>query len=203
MGNYFRKHDGNSSTTSRSGGVKRKFDETVMNNEDDFEANEESISQILNYSQTSSVSLSTPSTSCISSNNSSSSSSSSSSGGDSVVRTFYPNISKGSRENSTSCGGRSDSTTTTTPTTSSNNTFNINKSSILSQIKPDLIRPCRKKMKSTSNYIYNTLFVNGESSDICVRALNREWHLHKLYLCQSPYFDSMFKVKLIYFNFFN
>jgi len=48
-------------------------------------------------------------------------------------------------------------------------------------------------MKSTSNYIYNTLFVNGENSDICVRALGREWHLHKLYLCQSPYFESMFK----------
>lgn len=62
-----------------------------------------------------------------------------------------------------------------------------------SKISPELIRPTRKKMKSTSNYIYNTLFVNGENSDICVRALSREWHLHKLYLCQSPYFESMFK----------
>lgn len=61
------------------------------------------------------------------------------------------------------------------------------------QIKPELIRPIRKKMKSTSNYIYSTLFLNGENSDICVRALNRTWNLHKLYLCQSPYFDSMFK----------
>ncbi|RNA45244.1 germ cell-less -like 1 [Brachionus plicatilis] len=61
------------------------------------------------------------------------------------------------------------------------------------RIKPELITPCRKKMKSTSNYIYKTLFVNGENSDIKVRALNKEWSLHKLYLCQSPYFDSMFK----------
>lgn len=63
-----------------------------------------------------------------------------------------------------------------------------------SRIRPELVKPSRKKMKSTSNYIYNTLFVNGENSDICVRALSREWHLHKLYLCQSPYFESMFKV---------
>lgn len=60
-------------------------------------------------------------------------------------------------------------------------------------IKPDLVKPCRKKMKSTTNYIYKTLFINGENSDISVRALNKDWHLHKLYLCQSPYFDSMFK----------
>ncbi|CAF0737315.1 unnamed protein product [Brachionus calyciflorus] len=60
-------------------------------------------------------------------------------------------------------------------------------------IKPELIRPCRKKMKSTSCYIYKTLFINGENSDIIVRALNKDWQLHKLYLCQSPYFDSMFK----------
>lgn len=57
----------------------------------------------------------------------------------------------------------------------------------------DLLTPQRKKMKSTSAYIYNTLFKNGENSDIVVRALSREYHLHKLYLCQSPYFDSMFK----------
>jgi BTB/POZ domain-containing protein 13 len=48
-------------------------------------------------------------------------------------------------------------------------------------------------MKSTSSYIYNTLFINGENSDILVRALDKDWRLHKLYLCQSLYFDSMFK----------
>ena len=53
--------------------------------------------------------------------------------------------------------------------------------------------PAKKKMKSTSLYIYNTLFVNGENSDIKVQALGREWNLHKLYLCQSAYFASMFQ----------
>lgn len=95
---------------------------------------------------------------------------------------------------------RNDSTpATTTPQSKSTkavpHTPNLIESS-KSRIKPELVRPSRKKMKSTANYIYNTLFVNGENSDICVRALNREWHLHKLYLCQSPYFESMFKVIL-------
>ena len=41
-------------------------------------------------------------------------------------------------------------------------------------------------------YIYETLFMEGRDSDIIVSALNRDWKLHKLYLCQSPYFASMF-----------
>ncbi|KTF78131.1 hypothetical protein cypCar_00046963, partial [Cyprinus carpio] len=52
--------------------------------------------------------------------------------------------------------------------------------------------PCRKKLKSTSKYIYQTLFLNGENSDIQIRALGQEWNLHKIYLCQSGYFSSMF-----------
>ncbi|KAM9793911.1 germ cell-less protein-like 1 [Syngnathus typhle] len=52
--------------------------------------------------------------------------------------------------------------------------------------------PRRKKLKSTSNYIYQTLFLNGENSDISICALGQEWKLHKLYLCQSGYFSSMF-----------
>lgn len=91
---------------------------------------------------------------------------------------------------------------TSTPGSSSNEklikTFSTKRALNIKQqpksIRPELVKPSRKKMKSTSNYIYNALFVNGENSDICVRALNREWHLHKLYLCQSPYFESMFKV---------
>uniref|UniRef100_A0A8B9GHY3 BTB domain-containing protein n=1 Tax=Amazona collaria TaxID=241587 RepID=A0A8B9GHY3_9PSIT len=51
---------------------------------------------------------------------------------------------------------------------------------------------CRKKFKSTSEYIYLTLFLNGENSDIKIRALGEEWSLHKIYLCQSGYFSSMF-----------
>lgn len=56
-----------------------------------------------------------------------------------------------------------------------------------------LMKPNKKRMKSTSSYIFKTLFIDGENSDIKVRALNHEWKLHKIYLCQSPYFDSMFK----------
>lgn len=42
----------------------------------------------------------------------------------------------------------------------------------------------RKKLKSTSKYIYQTLFLNGENSDIKICALGEEWNLHKIYLCQ-------------------
>ncbi|XP_073509708.1 germ cell-less protein-like 1 isoform X2 [Phyllobates terribilis] len=52
--------------------------------------------------------------------------------------------------------------------------------------------PRRKKLKSTSKYIYQTLFLNGENSDIKICALGKEWNLHKIYLCQSGYFSSMF-----------
>nr|XP_033805091.1 germ cell-less protein-like 1 [Geotrypetes seraphini] len=52
--------------------------------------------------------------------------------------------------------------------------------------------PRRKKLKSTSRYIYQTLFLNGENSDIKICALGQEWSLHKIYLCQSGYFSSMF-----------
>ncbi|NXT00228.1 GMCL1 protein, partial [Jacana jacana] len=50
----------------------------------------------------------------------------------------------------------------------------------------------RKKLKSTSKYIYQTLFLNGENSDVKICALGEEWNLHKIYLCQSGYFSSMF-----------
>ncbi|TSM12515.1 Germ cell-less protein-like 1 [Bagarius yarrelli] len=49
-----------------------------------------------------------------------------------------------------------------------------------------------KKLKSTSKYIYQTLFLNGENSDIRICALGQEWNLHKVYLCQAGYFSSMF-----------
>lgn len=52
--------------------------------------------------------------------------------------------------------------------------------------------PRRKKLKSTSKYIYQTLFLNGENSDIKICALGQEWNLHKIYMCQSGYFSSMF-----------
>ncbi|KAL5017969.1 hypothetical protein ScPMuIL_003691 [Solemya velum] len=60
------------------------------------------------------------------------------------------------------------------------------------QIPDQLNTPKRKRLKSTSKYIYQTLFLDGENSDITIVALGRRWPLHKLYLCQSPYFSSMF-----------
>ncbi|KAL4684149.1 hypothetical protein H8959_021843 [Pygathrix nigripes] len=58
--------------------------------------------------------------------------------------------------------------------------------------QPLLHIPARKKFRSTSKYIYQTLFLNGENSDIKICALGEEWRLHKIYLCQSGYFSSMF-----------
>lgn len=52
--------------------------------------------------------------------------------------------------------------------------------------------PTRKKLKSTSRYIYETLFENGLDSDVTIKALGHSWRLHKVYLCQSAYFNSMF-----------
>lgn len=52
--------------------------------------------------------------------------------------------------------------------------------------------PKRKRIKSTSKYIYQTLFLDGENSDVTIVALGKQWKLHKLYLKQSPYFASMF-----------
>ncbi|XP_061058696.1 LOW QUALITY PROTEIN: germ cell-less protein-like 1 [Eubalaena glacialis] len=52
--------------------------------------------------------------------------------------------------------------------------------------------PRRKTLKSTSKYIYQTLFLNGENSDIKICALGEEWSLHIMCLCQSGYFSSVF-----------
>uniref|UniRef100_A0A8C8YRA9 BTB domain-containing protein n=1 Tax=Prolemur simus TaxID=1328070 RepID=A0A8C8YRA9_PROSS len=50
----------------------------------------------------------------------------------------------------------------------------------------------RKYTKDRSRSIYEALFLRGEDSDIQIRALGEEWNLHKVYLCQSGYFASMF-----------
>ncbi|GAB6024233.1 hypothetical protein CHUAL_008928 [Chamberlinius hualienensis] len=60
------------------------------------------------------------------------------------------------------------------------------------EFKKELNTPKRKKLMSTSQYIYKTLFVDGKNSDVTIVALNVEWRLHKVYLCQAPYFSSMF-----------
>ncbi|CAB4065807.1 BTBD13 [Lepeophtheirus salmonis] len=50
----------------------------------------------------------------------------------------------------------------------------------------------RCKLRSTCDHIYGRLFLEGHNSDVVIRALDREWRLHKVYLEQSPYFQSMF-----------
>lgn len=52
--------------------------------------------------------------------------------------------------------------------------------------------PKKKKLISTAEYIYQALFEEGKNSDVTVCALGEEFHLHRIYLCQSPYFASMF-----------
>lgn len=42
----------------------------------------------------------------------------------------------------------------------------------------------RKKIKTTTEYIYQVLFVEGVNSDVTIKALDKEWKLHKLYLRQ-------------------
>lgn len=50
-----------------------------------------------------------------------------------------------------------------------------------------------KKAKITSEYAYQTFFLNGETSDITIRALGKVWCLHKRYLRQSGYFATLFR----------
>lgn len=54
------------------------------------------------------------------------------------------------------------------------------------------LRNFRKKLITTAKYIYQTLYEEGKNSDITVEALNHQFNLHRIYLCQSPYFASMF-----------
>jgi len=60
------------------------------------------------------------------------------------------------------------------------------------QLERLLSTPKKKKLTTTSQYIYENLFQAGRDSDVTVVALGRSWHLHRLYLCQSAYFSSMF-----------
>ncbi|XP_047620163.1 germ cell-less protein-like 1 [Phacochoerus africanus] len=52
--------------------------------------------------------------------------------------------------------------------------------------------PGGKRAKDSSGSVYEALFLRGEESDVQIRALGEEWNLHKVYLCQSGYFASMF-----------
>ena len=40
--------------------------------------------------------------------------------------------------------------------------------------------PKRRKLRTTSRYIYDTLFIEGKDSDLTLNALNKEWKLHKV-----------------------
>ena len=55
-----------------------------------------------------------------------------------------------------------------------------------------LSTPRKKKLHTTSQYIYENLFQAGKESDVTVVTLGRSWQLHKFYLSQSPYFASLF-----------
>lgn len=59
-------------------------------------------------------------------------------------------------------------------------------------LEKSLRTPKRKKILSTAQYIHQVLYKEGRSSDISVRALGKTFELHKVYLSQSPYFQSMF-----------
>lgn len=59
-------------------------------------------------------------------------------------------------------------------------------------IDKTLQTPKRRKLLTTAQYIYKTLFQEEKGSDITVYMLGRAWKLHKVYISQSPYFASMF-----------
>jgi len=65
-------------------------------------------------------------------------------------------------------------------------------SSCNEELERILNTPKKKKLFTTSQYIYENLFQAGRDSDVTVVALGRSWNLHKLYLSQSAYFSSMF-----------
>ncbi|XP_021010715.1 germ cell-less protein-like 2 [Mus caroli] len=50
-----------------------------------------------------------------------------------------------------------------------------------------------KRVKISSNDAYQNLFLDGNDSDIKIRALGRTWCLHKVFLCQSGYFAKVLK----------
>ncbi|XP_033225287.1 protein germ cell-less isoform X3 [Belonocnema kinseyi] len=52
--------------------------------------------------------------------------------------------------------------------------------------------PKKRKLLTTAQYIYKTLFQEEKGSDVIVFMLGRAWRLHKVYISQSPYFASMF-----------
>ncbi|XP_017066120.1 protein germ cell-less [Drosophila eugracilis] len=60
------------------------------------------------------------------------------------------------------------------------------------QAQQDTTQPKKLKLLTTTQYIYKALFKEEKNSDVAVMALDKVWHLHKVYLSQSPYFYTMF-----------
>ncbi|ELK18053.1 germ cell-less protein-like 1 [Pteropus alecto] len=58
--------------------------------------------------------------------------------------------------------------------------------------EPHEKEPHRKRAKDNSGSNYEALFMRGEGSDVQICALGEAWNLHRVYLCQSGYFASMF-----------
>ena len=58
---------------------------------------------------------------------------------------------------------------------------------ILHRLEDDL-----RQHRSQREIFNNPSLQGGHGSDVEVTALGRSWRLHKLYLCQSAYFSSMF-----------
>lgn len=52
--------------------------------------------------------------------------------------------------------------------------------------------PREEMIQAKSTAICESLFPRGENSDIKIRAFEEEWYLHRVYLCRSGYFASMF-----------
>ncbi|KAM3171507.1 hypothetical protein ACTXT7_016490 [Hymenolepis weldensis] len=48
-----------------------------------------------------------------------------------------------------------------------------------------------KRIRATYDYVYEQMFLKGENSDITVIALEREWHLHRVFLKHSLYFSAL------------
>ena len=40
--------------------------------------------------------------------------------------------------------------------------------------------PSKRRLKTTTEYIYETLFKDGKDSDVVVKALGKSWNLHKV-----------------------
>nr|CDS27907.1 germ cell less protein 1 [Hymenolepis microstoma] len=48
-----------------------------------------------------------------------------------------------------------------------------------------------KRIRATYDYVYEQMFLKGENSDITIIALEREWHLHRIFLKHSQYFSAL------------